>query len=87
MGIKEYFEENLGRILTTIVILIMILSVVGMNKSSRGSNCFIKGNISYNDGEKIYHMPGQEYYDATVPEACFDSEYEAREAGYIKSYR
>ncbi|MCB0123667.1 MAG: hypothetical protein KDE58_15550, partial [Caldilineaceae bacterium] len=26
----------------------------------------IKGNVSYNSGEKIYHVPGQEYYNETV---------------------
>ncbi len=29
------------------------------------SACNIKGNISLNTGERIYHIPGQEYYDET----------------------
>lgn len=28
--------------------------------------CNIKGNISLNTGERIYHVPGQEYYSAAV---------------------
>lgn len=29
------------------------------------TSCNIKGNISYSAGEKIYHVPGQEYYSET----------------------
>lgn len=54
-------------------------------------NCNIKGNISYNSGEKIYHVPGQKYYDATsidttYGEKMFCSEQEAINAGWRKSY-
>jgi len=38
----------------------------------------IKGNAS----SMIYHMPGQRYYNATKPEACFSTEKAARAAGY-----
>lgn len=52
-------------------------------------NCIIKGNIS-SLGEKIYHMPGQKYYDKTVidkskGERWFCSEEEAVAAGWRKS--
>ena len=52
-------------------------------------SCDIKGNISM-DGEKIYHVPGQEYYDATVidesyGERWFCTEDEARAAGWRKA--
>lgn len=55
-----------------------------------GSGCNIKGNISVNTGESIYHMPGQEYYDATRispehGERWFCSEEEARHAGWRKA--
>lgn len=30
------------------------------------AGCDIKGNISFNTNGKIYHMPGGEFYDATV---------------------
>ena len=52
-------------------------------------SCDIKGNISM-DGVRIYHMPGQEYYDATVidesyGERWFCTEDEARAAGWRKA--
>jgi hypothetical protein len=51
--------------------------------------CRIKGNISAT-GERIYHVPGQRYYDATyidtaAGEHWFCSEAEARAAGWRKS--
>lgn len=55
-------------------------------------NCNIKGNISYRTGEKIYHVPGQQYYnsteiDASAGERWFCSEAEAQAAGWRKSKR
>jgi hypothetical protein len=55
-----------------------------------GGACNIKGNISMSTGERIYHMPGQEYYSETVispgkGERWFCSEAEARAAGWRKS--
>lgn len=52
----------------------------------------IKGNVIYNTGEKIYHLPGQEYYDETkispsYGERWFCAEQEARAAGWRKSRR
>jgi hypothetical protein len=54
--------------------------------------CVIKGNISMRTGERIYHLPGQRYYDSTVispdkGEAWFCTEAEARENGWRKSKR
>jgi len=53
------------------------------------SGCPIKGNISQT-GEKIYHMPGQDYYEKThinesKGERWFCSEVEALGAGWRKS--
>jgi len=50
----------------------------------------IKGNISFSTGEKIYHMPKQEYYDKTVidesnGERWFCTEEDAQKAGWRKS--
>ena len=55
------------------------------------AKCVIKGNISSN-GEKIYHMPGQRYYDKTIinesyGERWFCTEEEAVAAGWRKSLR
>lgn len=51
--------------------------------------CEIKGNIS-SSGERIYHMPGQRFYDKTVisesaGEKWFCTEDEAIAAGWRKS--
>jgi micrococcal nuclease len=55
------------------------------------TSCKIKGNIS-SSGEKIYHMPGQQYYDRTIidtskGERWFCTEAEAVNAGWRKSKR
>jgi hypothetical protein len=52
--------------------------------------CNIKGNISINSRERIYHVRGQEYYAATkidqrYGERWFCSEQEARAAGWRKA--
>ena len=53
-------------------------------------DCKIKGNISINTGERIYHVPGQRYYADTIirreyVERWFCSEADARAAGWRKS--
>jgi hypothetical protein len=52
--------------------------------------CTIKGNISLNTGERIYHIPGQEHYDETVitpskGERWFCSESDAQAAGWRRA--
>ncbi len=54
------------------------------------SGCVIKGNISSSSGEKIYHVPGQRYYDQTridpdKGERWFCTEEEAVANGWRKS--
>ena len=54
--------------------------------------CNIKGNISRNTDEHIYHVPGQKFYSATridwlKGERWFCSEDAARAAGWRKSKR
>ncbi|GLQ79189.1 hypothetical protein GCM10007881_27070 [Mesorhizobium huakuii] len=54
--------------------------------------CNIKGNISINTGERIYHVPGQEHYWETkispqYGERWFCSEAEAVAAGWRKARR
>lgn len=53
------------------------------------AGCDIKGNLS-KKGERIYHLPGQQYYGRTVispgkGEAWFCTEAEARANGWRKS--
>lgn len=54
------------------------------------AECVIKGNVSIETGERIYHVPGQEYYDETVidedyGERWFCTEEDAVAAGWRKS--
>lgn len=63
------------------------LPVQGIQTQSR--DCQIKGNIN-SKGEKIYHVPGQRYYEKTqvdegAGERWFCSEREAEAAGWRKS--
>lgn len=58
-----------------------------INPDNQG--CLIKGNIN-SKGEKIYHLPGQRYYEKTQieeakGESWFCSEEEAEKAGWRKS--
>ena len=55
------------------------------------SGCDIKGNISL-EGEKIFHIPGGEFYDATIikpeyGERWFCTQAEAIASGWRKSYK
>lgn len=54
--------------------------------------CRIKGNVSYETGERIYHVPGGKYYSRTRinpsrGERWFCSEAKARAAGWRRSRR
>lgn len=54
--------------------------------------CKIKGNVSFHSRERIYHVPGQKDYAATVinrkyGERWFCTEAEARAAGWRKARR
>lgn len=56
------------------------------------ADCDIKGNISYNTGARIYHLPGDRHYDETVitpsrGERWFCSEAEAQAAGWRHAYQ
>ncbi len=55
-------------------------------------DCAIKGNVSIDTGERIYHVPGQHFYSQTkispeYGEHYFCSEDEARNAGWRRSRR
>lgn len=61
------------------------------NQTPPDPDCVIKGNIS-RTGERIYHMPGQAFYDQTrintsAGQRWFCSEAEARRAGWRKARR
>jgi hypothetical protein len=55
------------------------------------SGCDIKGNVSVDTGNKIYHIPGQKWYEQTkidpnYGEKWFCTEEDAQAAGWRKSY-
>lgn len=57
--------------------------------AQQGGACNIKGNVN-TQGERIYHVPGQRYYNetrisASHGERWFCSEEEARAAGWRRS--
>lgn len=52
--------------------------------TEQNGTCTIKGNKN-SRGEKIYHMPGQQFYDKTKAEEMFCSEADAKSAGYRAS--
>ncbi|KRA42066.1 hypothetical protein [Devosia sp. Root635] len=57
--------------------------------SAQNGECNIKGNVS-TQGERIYHMPGDKYYDetrisASHGERWFCTEAEARQAGWRRA--
>ncbi|WP_151610875.1 succinoglycan biosynthesis protein exoi [Sinorhizobium alkalisoli] len=61
-----------------------------LGSGSSGATCNIKGNISIDTGERIFHVPGQRYYSSTkispqYGERWFCSEFEAWAAGWRKS--
>lgn len=65
-------------------------SLGGIGAMLPGSGCNIKGNISQSTGERIFHVPGQKYYQETRVsvmrgERWFCSEAEARKAGWRRS--
>ncbi len=56
------------------------------------ADCRIKGNISQDGGDRIHHLPGQEFYDVTkidptYGERWFCTEAEARAPSWRKSKR
>lgn len=60
------------------------------NETGPAAGYYIKGNIS-SSGERIYHMPGDRYYDATVidtrkGERWFSCPEEAEAAGWRRAY-
>lgn len=73
---------------TTLSAILVVVSFVSASAEDSGA-CNIKGNVSTR-GERIYHVPGQKYYDetrisASHGERWFCSEEEARAAGWRRS--
>jgi len=67
-----------------------IFSSLCLSEKPENPDCLIKGNISRDDGKKIYHFPGCSGYqqvmiEKDLGESWFCSEKEAQKAGYEKS--
>jgi hypothetical protein len=67
-----------------------VVGFVGLEVGPSLAGCNVKGNISFNGNQKIYHVPGQKYYSETridllKGERWFCSEDAARRAGWRKS--
>lgn len=72
------------------VVLVAWYVFDGRGKEFLPSTCKIKGNINVTTGERIYHVPGGEYYNVTKinlvnGERWFCTEAEARAAGWRSS--
>lgn len=92
----RYFPFRLGALTLPIALLLAGAAGLGYYSNNLGARllgplagCHIKGNVSPS-GERIYHVPGQEFYDTTRisllrGERWFCSEAEAREAGWRRS--
>ena len=67
----------------------LLIFGVAPNSARENDACNIKGNVS-TQGERIYHAPGDKYYDetrisASHGERWFCSEVEARAAGWRRA--
>jgi hypothetical protein len=67
----------------------LLIFSVAPNSAGENDACNIKGNVS-TQGERIYHVPGDKYYDetrisASHGERWFCSEEEARAAGWRRA--
>jgi hypothetical protein len=76
-------------VVATIISASVIVCSAASTSAQEAGTCNIKGNVSTR-GERIYHVPGQKYYDetrisASHGERWFCSEEEARAAGWRKS--
>lgn len=75
-----------------VLFLLVALVLCGeLYKFLSNRDCYIKENISYRTGERIYHCPTDRYYEETVinqgkGERCFRSEGEAIAHGWRRAY-
>jgi len=75
--------------IAAMLVLVLVFGDVLTPAPTPTLNCVIKGNISI-AGEKIYHVPGQVFYTATVispshGERWFCSESDALAAGWRRA--
>lgn len=80
---------KMGRSRFLLIAVVVAGMVTIQSAAGQSGQCVIKGNVS-TQGERIYHVPGQRYYDATRispshGERWFCTEEEARAAGWRKA--
>lgn len=90
----SYQEERMGhhrgsRICASAAVLAAMILTGASTATAQSGSCNIKGNIS-TQGERIYHMPGDEYYEetrisASHGERWFCSAEEAEAAGWRRA--
>ncbi|TCN30213.1 hypothetical protein [Sinorhizobium americanum] len=90
LPVKDQLREWIPGVALVTGITILAAAMLTSPMAS-GIGCDIKGNVS-TTGERIFHVPGQEYYRETVVnllrgERWFCTEEAAREAGWRKAYR
>jgi hypothetical protein len=77
--------------LFAVAAILVLGAIVALEAPVRSlTSCDIKGNVSRSASERIYHLPGQRYYDATRidllrGERWFCSEDEAIAAGWRRA--
>ncbi len=62
------------------------VEAVGTQTGAGEADCKIKGNIS-STGKMTYHLSTGAFYKNTKAEKCFNTEQEAKQAGFTKSSR
>jgi hypothetical protein len=77
-------------VVQTSLVALAVVSGAWACTQEQKAGCVIKGNISLRRGERIYHAPGQRYYDQTkinglFGERWFCTEREAIAAGWRKA--
>lgn len=85
-------KRRMSKLLGGLLFIGILMAAVAAEFGPRLVGCVVKGNISPNTGEKIYHVPGQEYYrvtrvSLTNGERWFCSEQTAQKSGWRKAYR
>jgi len=76
-------------VVQTIIVALAVACCASACTQEQRAGCVIKGNIS-SSGERIYHVPGQRYYDKTLihlskGERWFCTEQEAVATGWRKA--
>jgi len=69
------------------LLTVFLCGCLSYHSPRMGMGCPPRRPIKGNRESKIYHMPGDAFYEQTSPERCFRTETEAQKAGYRKAER